>query len=222
MNYIVYILSVFYCLLYACILFSNGAGIMPYFVHDNSIYFYISKDNHIVNTWNDFGGSFNLQESTLYNTGKTSQAFMQAAARNFFQETSGIFTNIYGISLNYLNTLKLLKSGYTQGVFFAERRFLKYVYRLFFVPVLDNSFFVLSNFSSYINSINNNILLDNKPKKVAIATVLIDDLLYTIDSTDSFVKVTGISYNIGQSNKDYVVALKNSFIEVLREAYILG
>lgn len=198
-----------------------GAGIFPYFIDNNSLYFYLLKSQNL-NVWHDFGGSFDSREIDLYYSCKIDQAFIQAAARHFDQKTNGIFKSVNGFYLNYQNIINLLSQKNNSGIFYAERRFNKYVYRLFFVPVLPDPDILSNFFVQYMkkNRGTNKQNLSNNGK-FAIAIISLDDFINTIENFYSIVKITKISYNIGQGSDPYFVNLKKSFIELIQDSSLI-
>ncbi|KYQ91858.1 hypothetical protein DLAC_07669 [Tieghemostelium lacteum] len=117
---------------------SNAAGVLPYTVYQNKIYFLLGKENRGIS---DFGGYKDHNEDDE-----------QGASREFSEETLGLFSEsdrIRGCNLGVKNTTdimtKLLKdkamkeSGYVTSIINGKNQ-----YRMFIAPVsrwLENSDF---------------------------------------------------------------------------------
>lgn len=213
-----YLIFIIYSLSFKNI-FSSGAGILPYFIKSNVIYFYILKTESS-NSWSDFGGAFNRQESSLYYGNQPNQAFIHTAARYFSEYTNNLFNFADGIPLNYKNIINIINQGLNAGVFCAERRFINYKYKLFFIPVTNNTS-ILSKFASKNKHTVNNYAqsTSNLSKNNTLAIISLSDLVNNIINISAYVKVTAISYNANLNNQDYMVSLQKTFVDLLQNSY---
>ena len=99
-----------------------AAGILPYYKHNNNVYFLLGRDKR--NKWSDFGGKSELKDN---NTPK------YTAAREFFEETSGVISSLFKIT----NILTSKNIQCFQGKTYTKKNY--YMYLLNIENVLDHN-----------------------------------------------------------------------------------
>jgi len=153
--------------------YKYGAGILPYTIYKNKLYFLIGKDRY-EKYWSDFGGrSDPVDENQIENT----------AVREFYEETIGA---IYDIKI-IKERIKNKKDTYT--IKYIKPNNVEYTMFILRIPYQDYRFTFnnVRNFIKYIIKCNkNNInLYKHFLEKEDIMWISYDSLIYHINNEGS-------------------------------------
>lgn len=189
-----------------------GAGVVPYAIKDGKIYFYLGRDEHTKSSsghrlWADFGGKFEPHDEAKYKKNKL-DAIIDVAAREFLEESMGIFKNTKGEKLNSEDKIKnaLLKAPYIENLDKNGNFF----YGMFFIKVDSKG--VFNDFVNKRNKLlakkaNNEKEYKIGDKKYKLHSMLEKGALISVDKKGLVYAVTNKNKN---GHSDNLVEVKRS------------
>lgn len=153
-----------------------SAGILPFYVKNETIYFLIGKDNE--GNWSDFGGRSDAQDMGRWDV---------TAAREFYEETIGSVLDIQAMMLKLQNnTISYRINGNTT----SGSSYYMYLVKIPYKDVYRNNFHSTLSLLRYIKNDNKNFFskFDYKYfEKTDIQWVSLETLKSSMDTNNNFI-----------------------------------